>query len=454
MSYFRTLAEHFSQCRMSDIDDETLHQVRRSLVNYLGGSVYTASHDSCAQLLAMIRTMDTGGKSTVWSEALPAAPMIAAFSNAARLSSLELNDGTKASAHPGIYVWSSTLATYQQYGGSVEDVIRAVVFGYDVCTRMAMLSIERILELGLHNPGFVGGLGAVAAAGLLRGLSVDELCNAFGIAASLLPLCPFVSFVEGSDSKDLYGGWGAYLGLFAVEAASRGLTGPEHVLKGIKALDTIFQGDSGKEIEPGNPYLINWLSIKEYPACFAVSPAVNAVLALQRKHAIDPEQIESVVVDTYPYSFDLNQGVGRSPNVTSGKLSLYYTVAVVLMDGQLSPDAFADETLHDTRYQALRDKITTKRHDAYGNGPTGIRGCVIEIRMKDGQVLVEEFNATENKKIYSDEMLYEKYCGLTKDVLTPPQQKELYDFAMQMDVKQDLDSILHLLHTLPKVHKN
>lgn len=451
-SYFRSLAEHFVHNTMVDIDQETLRQVRRSLVNYLGGSIYTASHGSCAKLLELIKTMDPGGgKAFIWTDAAPVAPNIAAFSNAVRLSSIELNDGTKASAHPGIYVWSSTLATYQQYGGMVEDIVRSVVFGYDVCTRMAMLSIERIGELGLHNPGFVGALGAVAAAGLMRGLNVDQLCNAFGIAASLLPLCPFVSFVEGADSKDLYGGWGTYLAMFAMEAASHGLTGPETVLKGVKALDTVFQGENGKEIKPGDPYLISWLSIKEYPACFAVNPAVNTVFALRRKHDINPDEIESVLVDSYPYSFDLNEGVGREPNTTSSRLSLYYTVAVTLIDGKLTPDAFTNEKLHDPRYTALRNKITTKRHDAYGDGPAGIRGCLIEIHMKDGSVFTEEFNATENKKVYTDEMLFEKYCGLTEGILDKAKQKELYDYAMNIDKQQDLRYMLDILRTLQKI---
>lgn len=450
-SYFRLIAEHFAGLSMAELDQETLGQVRRSLVNYLGGSIYTASHQSCAPLLAVIRAMDFGGKAAIWAEEAPAAPAIAAFSNAARLSSLELNDSTKASAHPGIYVWSSVLAAYQQHGGTVENLVRAVVFGYEVCTRMAMLSIDRIRELGLHNPGFVGALGAVAGAGLMRGLSTDQLCNAFGMAASLLPVCPFVSFVEGADSKDLYGGWGTYLAMFAVEAASQGLTGPEHVLQGVKALDTVFQGEAGKEIELGKPYLINWLSIKEYPACFAVNPAVNAVFALQREHEIDPEQIDSVLVDSYPYSFDLNEGVGREPNTTSGRLSLYYTVAVALMDKHLSPDAFTTEKLLDPRYEALRGKITARRHDAYGDGPTGIRGCIIEVRMKDGQVFAREFNATENKKVYSDEMLYQKYCGLVGDALAPHVQKELYDFAMSVDARQDISFMLDVLRTLPKI---
>lgn len=448
-SYFRTLAAHFTKCTVKDFDAETIHQVRRSLVNYLGGSIYTASHGNCRKLLEMIRTLDPGGNAVIWAEERTASPAVAAFSNGSRLSSLELNDGTKASAHPGIYVWSSVLAVYAQYGGSVEDVVRSVVFGYEVCTRMAMLAIDRIRELGLHNPGFVGGLGATAAAGLMRGLSEDELCNALGMTASLLPLCPFVSFVEGADSKDLYGGWGTYLAMFSVEAAKKGLTGPETVLKGVKALNLIFQGDNGKEIEIGHPYLIQWLSIKQYPACFAVNPAVNCVFELQKRVHIEPEKIASVLVDSYAYSYDLNEGVGRNPNTTSGRLSLYYTVAVALMEGKLVPDAFQEARLHDEKYAALRSKITTSRHNEWGDGPKGIRACRIVVRMEDGQEYEQEYNASDAHVEYTDEMLYEKFCDLTEAVLSEQEQKALYEYAMEVDKKQDLYDLLDKLQRIP-----
>jgi 2-methylcitrate dehydratase PrpD len=452
-SYFRELAEYFHAYSFSDIDDATLHQVKRALVNYLGGSIYTASHQSCRELLALIREMDPGnGEAFVWADPQPVTPMIAAFSNAARLSSIELNDGTKASAHPGIYVWSSVLATYQCYPAAISDVIRAVVFGYDVCTRMALLSIDRIRELGLHNPGFVGGLGAVSAAGLLRGLDVDQLCNAFGMTAALLPLCPFVSFVEGADTKDLYGGWGAYLAMFALEAAQRGLTGPETIIHGVKSLDSIFQGDEGKDVAPGASYFINYLSIKEFPACFAVNPAIKAALTIRRNNVIDVDNIASVLVDSYPYSYDLNLGVGENINKTSSRLSLTHSVAAALINGTVGPDSYGPEGLSDPKFIGLRHKIQTARHNEYGVGNAGRRACIIEITMDDGRILKEEFDATSSKKETTDPMLREKFNDLTAGALTANQQSELYDYAMNLEEQTTLEPMLQLLKELPVIH--
>ncbi len=451
-SYFRELAEYFHTYSFSDIDGATVHQVKRSLVNYLGGSIYTASHQSCFELLELIRELNpANGEAFVWANQKPVTPMIAAFSNAARLSSIELNDGTKASAHPGIYVWSSLLATYQRYPATISDVIRAVVFGYDVCTRMALLSIDRIRELGLHNPGFVGGLGSVSAAGLLRGLDVDQLCNAFGMTAALLPLCPFVSFVEGADAKDLYGGWGAYLAMFALEAALHGLTGPETILHGVKSLETVFQGDEGKDVAPGNPYFINYLSIKEFPACFAVNPAIKAALAIRRNNSINIEQIESVLIDSYPYSYDLNKGVGENINPTSSRLSLTHSVAAALIEGSVGPDSYSPERLADPQYIELRQKTETSRHNEYGVGNAGRRACIIEITLKDGQILKEEFDATSSKKETTDSTLRQKFNDLTSDALSQDQQAELYDFAMNLEQQTTLEPMLQLLKDIPAI---
>lgn len=453
--YYLELAEHFYALSYEALNEATLGQVRRSLINYIGGSVYTAHHQSCGELLELIESMNPAGsgRAGIWADEREFAPATAAFANAARLSSLELNDSTKSSAHPGIYVWSAALATYEQYGACAADVVRAVVFGYEVCTRMAMLSIEKIRELGLHNPGFVGALGAASAAGLLRGLTPGALCDAFGIAASLLPVCPFVSFVEGADSKDLYGGWGAYLGMFAVEAAARGLTGPRTVLAGVKALDSIFVGEAGRDVEIGKPYFIDQLNIKEFSACFAINPAVKTALALRREHALDPNDIASVLVDVYPYAYDLNEGVGRTLNTTSARLSLYYTVAYALVEGELPPAAFSDGMLKSPKYASLQQKITTRRHEEYGDGPAGIRGCIVEITLRDGKVLRGEIDAAKADHTVTPQMLRGKFEGLTREALAEAERERLYALASGLDERTDLREITRVLRGLKRADR-
>ncbi|HHX29975.1 MAG TPA: MmgE/PrpD family protein [Clostridiaceae bacterium] len=454
--YYRDIAEHFMHLSFEELTDVTLQQVERSLINYAGASAFTAYEGCCDAMLDLIKNLNPAGsgKAGIWADSGSYSPLTAAFANAVRLSSLEHNDSTRGSAHPGIYVWSAILATYEQYGASIPDLVRAVVFGYEASTRMALLAIEKVRELGLHPPGFVGALAVTSAAGLLRGLDMDQLLNAFGIAASLLPVCPFVSFVEGSDSKDLYGGWGAYLGLFAVEAASRGLTGPHTVLGGMKSLDSIFSGREGKDIPLGQPYFIDQLNIKEYAACFAVNPAVKTALALRQAHSIDYRDIESVLVDVYPYAYDLNEGVGRSYNTTSVRLSLYYTVAYALIEGALPPRAFLEDTIRDPKYRELQDRISTRRHDAYGEGPAGVRGCILEIRLKDGTALCGETDAAQSKCMMTDELMREKFDQLTAGALSPDLAAKLYALASDLrEEDRDLAELTQILREIRPVKK-
>ena len=450
-TYFHDIASHFLALRADRIPPSSLAAMRRGLLNYAGGSLYAASHDCCRPLLDFFEKLHPErGNSSVWGEPASYTPPAAAFCNAARISTLELNDGAGASSHPGIYVWSAVFAGLETYGAETGDVLRAVLFGYETAARMAKLCVNRILELGLHNPGFVGGFGAFSAMGLLRGLSIDQLENAFGLTASLSPLCPFASFIEGTDTKDFYGGWGTYLGVIAADAAANGLTGPRSVLSGVKSLESIFRGEDGLEIPFGEPYMIDSLSVKQFPACFAVNPAANAALRLREQYGFRGEDIESVLVDTYPYSYDLNQGIGRPLTRTSAKLSLHYAVAAALQDGSLGADAFLDKAFENNTYQALMDRITLTRHDAYGTGEKAVRGCIVTVTLKDGRKLSYEYDAAKHKTVWTEEMLRERYFSQVSGALSAEDAEHLYDLIMALSPETPLREIIGILNRVKK----
>ena len=62
-----------------------------------------------------------------------------------------------------------------------------------------------------------------------------------------------------------------------------------------------------------------------------------------------------------------------------------------------------------------------------------------------------EYNATDVHVVYSDEMLYEKYCGLTEGALAPDQQRDLYDYAMALAKQENLSYLLNMMRRLPKI---
>ncbi len=415
--YIERIVDAFYSLKLEDIPLTVLHQVQRTLLDYIGCTSYTIKHKLCQPLIETVESITAKGGSSIWGEHEKYALEGAAFANAARTSNIELDDvsGMGASVHPGVYVWSAAIASYEHYNPSPETVIKAVLFGYELCLRMGLKSTENVRALGLHGPGLNGAFASLATGGMIAGLTRDEMLNAIGIAGSLLPVCPFISFLSGTDSKDFYGGWPCYLGLVAVNAAKRGMTGPEAILSGKKSLISIY---SGKESdgELGRDFLIMKIVFKEFSACASVHPAMTALREIMKENEFSVSDVEDVLVRTYPYSYQLNSGVSLPLNVSSARLSLPYTISVCLRTGALAPDAFSSSSLqNEEEYLPIMEKVHVENNEAYGDSSFSIRGSIVKVTLKDGRVLEKEAIGSAWSNGVSDEMLCEKFESLAKD---------------------------------------
>ena len=124
--------------------------------------------------------------------------------------------------------------------------------------------------------------------------------------------------------------------------------------------------------------------------------------------------MEHVLVETYPYSYQLNSGVGKVLNPSSARLSLPYTIAVTIEEGALSPAAFNPESLKKGRYQNLMRKVEVKNHTAYGDGAFGTRGSIVTVTLMDGTELSEESLGSRWSKGATDDQLLEKFRILSE----------------------------------------
>ncbi len=452
--YWHSIIDYFSQMSIKDVDERTLHQVKRCLLDFLGCTIYTSTHHCASGLVDVILSNSKPGPTTVWSGKQGLAPKDAAFLNACRTSNIELDDvsGIGASVHPGVYVWSAAFAAYQASQSSIDDFICSILFGYDVCMRMGLLSSEKVRELGLHGPGLNGGLGAAVTSGKINGLSSEQLENAYAITATLLPMCPFISFMEGTDSKDLYGGWGVYLGMYAAEFAAKGLTGPSQVLDGEKSMSFLYDDEKGKEISLGSHFFITNIAFKEFSACASVHPAVSSVLKINEKYDFSVDEIVGIKVYTYPYSYALNSNVPEELNVSSARLSLPYTVAVALVENGLPPKAFTREQLKNKVYTEIAKKVQVFNNTEYGDGPYAIRGAIVEIALANGEKIREEslgsrwsLNKDSDELVPSDENLLVKFNQLTQDALSPSQTATILDSVWGLEKLDSLQPIIDVL---------
>lgn len=413
------MARFCAQTAYESLPPSTVHQAKRAILDLVGcalGGIRMGCNRGVTEYANGL-----GGKpeARIWASGACVPAPQAALANGATAHHLELDDGhLEAASHPGISVIPAALAMAELVGASGQDLIRAVVLGYEVCIRAGLAGAPGIREHGVHGPGFMGPLGAAAAAGILLELSEREIGAALATAGSLLPVSPYESFVEGTPSKDLYGGWAGFSGIIAAELARRGMDGPHRFLEGKRSVGTLLL--HGAIPQPpelldslGSEYLIEKIYFKPFAASRAVQPAVTGIVQLKAEHEFAPETVESVRVETYPFSAGLSADSSLDTPV-SARLNIPYAVATAILTGGLGPEAFLPEALADERTLALAAKVRVTSADRYGKASTGARASVVAVVLSDGHVLTTEVAHSKWDRHVppSDSELADKFRGL------------------------------------------
>jgi 2-methylcitrate dehydratase PrpD len=129
---------------------------------------------------------------------------------------------------------------------------------------------------------------------------------------------------------------------------------------------------------------------KPYPCCGLTHAAIDAVLALQAKHKINPAKIKEVTVVGGQPTYDLSQPpeVKRNPRtIIDAQFSVPYVIAVALLQGRVTVDDFTLETIKRPAVLKMAQKINTNLDTAmnrHGVGPSRVT-----ITLTDGTSYME-----------------------------------------------------------------
>src|SRR5438067_4057504 len=153
-----------------------------------------------------------------------------------------MDDGHRlAGGHPGVATIPAALAAAEVHGASGRELLRAIVFGYEVFVRIGAHLNPAHLRRGYHTTATVAPF-AAAASGLLMGLDAERLTRALGLAglqgAGLMEV-----FHDGAMAKPFQTGRASAAGLLAAELAARGAEGPRTILEGGQGFLGAMSGD-------------------------------------------------------------------------------------------------------------------------------------------------------------------------------------------------------------------
>lgn len=389
MNLCEELAQFIVHTDYAQLPPETVLSAKERLLDTTGamlagraGWIYSEALMSAMELLGPGGCPVVGDNLTRRYPPARAAALDATFAHA-----VELDDGHKfAGVHAGAAVIPTALVMGQELRATGEEVLTAIVLGYEVVYRLAVAQSPELIDRGFHPSSTCDTVGAMAVAGKLMKLDEQQMANGLGTAA-LEAAGLMEATVSGQQSKCVLVGNAVYSGISCAYIARAGLEGCR----------TAFEGKSGlframsKPLVPedvlrdlGKPFWIADTYNKFYPTCRHAQPAIEAALNIAQEHGLDPELVERVDVGTHHVAYDLTGTIKRPRTPGEAKFSIAYGVAVALYDHGVSVMHLKEQAYSDERYLRLADLVSTRVDEAVDALYPRRRGAKVQIIMKDG----------------------------------------------------------------------
>lgn len=360
----RELANWIASLRYDDLPPRTREVVRIAILDTAGAGVYGYTTPWAQMLLKWTkRGAAPNGEAHVWGEMKPGLRTAdAALVNGTAAHAFEVDDYHNAKLHPGAAVIPAAIAVAEKLNSTGSELIAAIAAGYEVMIRSSLALNPSAARLrGWHLTGVCGPFGAAAACASLLKLNTEQTAWALGLAGTQgAGLWAFNA--DGTMSKRLHAGKAAHSGVLAAELAQIGFTGPTQIYEftdgGVLKAFSDASDPAPLTRDLGAVYHLDATSIKPYSCCGSTHSYIDAALALRRKLGGAPWDAGRRVRVGTAKVVDVQCGFDYVPSsALNAQMSLRYTIAAALIDGQVLPAQFTDAKLADPAITALAGKI-------------------------------------------------------------------------------------------------
>ena len=413
------LADFILALRPENVPVSAREMAKRCILDLAGAAA--AGFDSPAARAT--RQVFTGlfapGSSAVWFSDLRLASAPAAAINSAAASALDVDDGHRtAGGHPGASIVPAAFAVAEEVGASAEELLTAIVVGYEVGIRVA--AARDFSALDTCSTGRWCSYGAVAAGGFLKRLAPKKLAEALAIAGVQSPglSASGYSTVMGNHVKEGIP-WSTLTGLVALEAADRGFSGPTDILDHPSYFDrkAILKG-------LGDTYAVERVYFKPYSCCRWIHSALDALLGMMADHEIAPEDIEGIQVHTFGRALRLNNYCNPD-SLEGAQYSIPFSLAVAALRGRGALLPMHPDCLGQSEIVSLAEKVDL-RFDAdldRGFPARAAARLVLKTRGGDRERLVRDAWGDPDNPL-DVPSLERKFCTLTEGFFQSKEQNE------------------------------
>ena len=348
----------FSLRPARDIPDTAIEIVSLSLFDW--AAVGLAGIDEPVSQKLRQYAKDAGGKpeASLFGDDQKTNPRMAALVNGTTSHALDYDDTHFAYiGHPSTVIFPTLLALAERGDAPMQAFLEAAVIGFETACRIGIWLGRGHYQIGYHQTGTAGAIGATLAAARLIGLSTSETRHALGLISSR---ASGLKSQFGTMGKPMNAGLAATNAVETVMLAKFGVTSNPNALIGQNGFAETHHGEQDTNAaltDLGSVYLLENVSHKYHACCHGLHAALEALRAVKLKHSFDVAQIEHVNIRTNPRWMTVCNIVKPSTALET-KFSYGHTAALLMTGydtGKL--ETYTDALAQDEKIQAIRDRV-------------------------------------------------------------------------------------------------
>lgn len=427
----------------ADLPPAAVHEAKRLVLDHVGVGLAGSERDSGAIVSAFAIGQGGPAQASVFGHTAKATALHAAFANAISSHSVELDDvDEEALFHYAPPVVAAARAVAELQGASGAEFLRAVVSGCEVMARLSRATNPQLRDRAFHTTPTVGVFGAAASAGLLLGLTAEQLVSAFGLAGA-----------QASGLMEMYGvsmqkrfnpGPAARNGVTAALLAGDGFTGADSIIDGERGFGAAFAGRFDRDVfldglGSSVPFVVEY---KPYSCARPIHNAIDCMLELRDTYGLKAEDIETVTCYRHPSWAHYHQ-IARPRTFHEAQVSLPYSAALALVAGNALPAQYANVGKDDDTVMALSEKITIEADPSLTRGVS----CRFVVTTKSGEQLesVVDYPLGSVQRPLTDEALTAKFSSLAQGALGADRTAAVSDAIFGLEEMDDVNKLADLI---------
>jgi 2-methylcitrate dehydratase PrpD len=448
----QSLARFICDLSYRHIPAEAVARCRELLLDQLGCQLIGASVPWNQPVYQFVKNAKSGGPARIVKYGNEVPLDDAVLVNGTFAQGCELDDYyDQGGGHPGAATVPVIVALAQQQTVSGQELITAMVAGYEVGWRIGRALLPELMQRGYHAQSAVGVFIAAAAAGKILRLDPDRMTHALAIAGSHAGGTMEYD-QSGGEVKRLHNGMACCGGLRSALLAEIGLTGPPTILEGERGILKVMSGKCNidpivNDLQAGTENLALYhAAMKRFPVNASQHAPIELLDNLVREHKIDPRQVTEIKVEVNE-GILLHSGTIYQPKeVIEAQFSLRFSLALRLLKGNNDLQHYLDPAMWSDRAMLEIGRKIELLADPTAIGPRRF-ACAMSIQFSDGREVRGSLAAPKGsyKNPLSAGELHDKFYRLGRTVLDDQRLGSIVDSVERIESAQSVAALSTLM---------